>query len=76
MQQTIAYALAYARDTQQAGKALESLIRAADMTVPWQREIAERAKDLKISISSNPFEAFSKLEAWKSETIRALKLSE
>jgi hypothetical protein len=74
VQQAIAYALAYARETDRAVKALEKLVSAADISVPWQREIAERAKDLRVSLSTNPFEALSKLEAWKSDSICALKL--
>lgn len=74
VQQAIAYALAYAGEAKRAVKALEALISAADMTVPWQKEIAERAMDLKLSLCTESSDALRKLETWKTESIRVLKL--
>jgi hypothetical protein len=76
VQQAIAYALAYVGAREEAGKALDRVISMVDDAVPWQRDIGNRAVDLKVKASTNPVEAMRQLDAWKAESLRDLKLKE
>jgi|SRR5262249_3931337 len=74
VQQAIAYALARAGDVSQAVVALDELVRMLDVTVPWQREMSERAMALKSQLLDDPCRAQQQLDAWEAESIRNLGL--
>jgi hypothetical protein len=74
VQEAIAYALARAGDVEQAARALDQLVGLFDEKVPWQCEMAGRARALKSQMVSNPADVQRQLEAWEAENIHKLGL--
>ena len=74
VQEAIAYALARAGDVEQAAMALDQLVGLLDEKVPWQCEMADRARALKSQIVSNPADVQRQLAAWEAESVHNLGL--
>jgi hypothetical protein len=74
VQEAIAYALARAGDVAQAAMALDQLVGLLDEKVPWQCEMADRARALKSQMVSNPADVQRQLEAWEAESVHNLGL--
>jgi hypothetical protein len=74
VQEAIAYALARTGEIEQAAMALDQLIGLLDAKVPWQCEMADRARTLKSQMVSNPADVQRQLEAWEAENIHTLGL--
>lgn len=75
-QQAIAYALARDGDVAEAGEALDRLVNLLHEEVPWQHEIAERARVLKSQLLRDPAAARRQLDVWEAETAKNLGLEE
>lgn len=75
-QQAIAYSLARAADVKQAGDALDQLIGLLREDISWQCEMADRARELKTQLVSDPAAAQGQLDAWEAETVKNLGLEE
>ena len=75
VQQVIALALTRDGRGQEASPILNGLsVEFASDPIPWKREIADRAKFLKTGVDSGPQKAQGILDAWKSATVKSLKL--
>ncbi len=76
VQQAIAYALARARDVEQATAALDQLVHLLDTPTkyPWQQEMTGRALALRAKLSSDPVAAERQLDAWEAESVSNLGL--
>jgi len=74
VQETIAYALARAGDVGKAVAELDILLGMLDVKVPWQLEMAERAKLLKAELLSDAHGAQNLLATWETESARNLGL--
>ncbi|MBO0801038.1 MAG: hypothetical protein J2P31_19650, partial [Blastocatellia bacterium] len=74
VQQTIAYSWARAGNITRATEELERLVLLLDVSIQWQRGMAERSDVLKTTLLANPAEAQRQLEAWESETSKNLGL--
>jgi len=75
LQQANAYLLAQSGETNEASKSLDDLLYLLKLDVPWQAEIAARARKLKTLLSS-PKDAESQIRAWEDESVRNLGLEE
>lgn len=73
VKQAIAYALAYSGQLEAANTQLEQLLELLDSTVPWQREMAERAILLRTKLT-NLQDAQQQLRIWEMESRSNLKL--
>jgi hypothetical protein len=60
----------------QAGDVLDRLIGHLREDVPWQREMADRARTLKSQLVSYPAAAQKQFDAWEVETAKNLGLEE
>lgn len=76
VQQVVAYALARSGNVKQAVDALDRLLGLLSEEVPWQHEMAERAKVLKSQLLAEPTAAQRQLDSWEIETVRNLGLEE
>ena len=74
VQEAIAYALARAGDVEQAAMALDQLVGLLDVKVPWQCEMADKARALKSQMVSNPSDVQRQLEAWEAESVHNVGL--
>jgi hypothetical protein len=74
IQQAVAFALARTGDAARATRELERLMRALDVRISWQREMAKRAEVLKAKLLADPGEAQRQLEAWETESLSNLGL--
>jgi hypothetical protein len=72
--EAIAYSLAMADEYVAAQSALDRLVKALDVNIPWQAEMLERAKLLGQKLSSNPQGAKQLLAEWEQATIKNLGL--
>jgi hypothetical protein len=72
----IAFALARAGQSGPAAVVLDKLLNRLDMSVAWQRQIAEQATNLKAKLVASPAEARQQLESWEAETVRNLGLDD
>ena len=54
--------------------ALDQLVGLLDEKVPWQCEMADRARALKSQIVSNPADVQRQLAAWEAESVHNLGL--
>jgi hypothetical protein len=70
----IAYSLARAGENRRAIDVLDRLFVLCDLTVAWQRDLAQEAQSLKSKLIEDPAAAQRQLETWESETVRNLKL--
>jgi hypothetical protein len=72
--EAIAYSLAMAGEYFAAQLALERLVKALDVKISWQLEMAERAKLLAEKLNADPEAGKLLLATWELETINALAL--
>ena len=72
--QAIAYSFARAGDVENADTALDELMQMLDVKIPWQAEMADRARALKSQLGRNASNAREQLEAWEVESNRNLRL--
>lgn len=74
--QASAYLLARSGDVTAAINSLETLLLSLKTDVPWQLEMALRAKSLKSLLVKNPDQAMLKLKDWELETKQNLKIDQ
>jgi hypothetical protein len=74
--EAIAYMLVRCGNTNDALTAVGQLLASLDLAIPWQHEMAERAKSLKSQLLADPAAAQRQLDAWESETVKNLGLEE
>jgi hypothetical protein len=72
--QDLAHTYAYRGNFTHAARLLSELPADMDPEVPWQRELAERARTTARAWSEHPETARAQLDAWTRETLKALKL--
>jgi hypothetical protein len=72
----LAYALARSGKIEQAIDAFVRLTSMLDLSVGWQRELAEQARTFGAKLAENPVEAGQQLIYWEAETLNRLKLIE
>jgi hypothetical protein len=73
--EVIAYALAFSGDVSRAIDELQRLLESLDGDVPWQLEMADRAKKLKSTLTACPDDARQQLKCWEADTARHLQLN-
>jgi hypothetical protein len=78
VQQAIAYAVARGGDSRRATGALTHFLGTlkANSEYPWQREMRQRAEDLKSEFRDNPSLACQRFDSWQIETTKLLGLEE
>jgi hypothetical protein len=76
VQESIAYMQIRSGDIKQANVSLDQLVSVLRGDVPWQREMADRAKSLKSQLLTDPTAAQRQLDAWEAETVKNLGLEE
>ncbi len=72
--EAFAYALVQAEQIAAAGDVIETLLNKVNLTVGWESEIASRAQMIRDKLLDKSEKAQELLAAWKSETIRNLRL--
>ena len=76
LQEAQACLFARSGDTGSASASIDELTRLLDSQVPWQAEIASRAKLLRSLIADGPSQVEKRLRLWEIETIHNLGLSQ
>lgn len=72
--EALALSLARAGKLVEANAALDALLNQIDPSVPWQIEIAERARSFKRKLLADPLQAQQQLDEWELESMLNLGL--
>lgn len=72
--EAIAYLLIRSGEATKGMGALDELLNLLDPAIPWQREMADRARALRSLLLRNPSDAHKQLESWEAESVRNLGL--
>ncbi len=73
---SIAFALARAGRIEEAINVIDKFLPQLDLTVAWQKDIAELSSFLRIKLVTDPAETQQQLAAWEAESVHNLGLDE
>src|SRR5262249_49146560 len=76
VQQAIAYSLARAGEVEAASQELDNLVPLLHEDVPWQREMARRARILRAQLSEGGCEAARSFDTWTKQTSERLRVTD
>ena len=73
-QEAIAYAWARSGEWTLATQEFDRLLCSLDLTIPWQREIAERTQAFNSTLLASPSRASCQLDDWEADSRKTLRL--